>query len=127
VRREEGGVRRKHHQLLVWQKAIALVTQVYEITSKFPAQETYGLTSQMRRCSVSVPANIAEGAARNSRREFVHFLGVARGSLSELETYVVIGRGLGYLQKTDELDQMIDEVFALLSGLINAQKRAIQA
>jgi four helix bundle protein len=120
-------VRRKHHQLLAWQKAIALVTVVYEITSKFPAQEAYGLTSQMRRCAVSVPANIAEGAARNSRREFVHFLGIARGSLSELETYVVIGRNLGYLKTTDQLEQMIDEVFAMLGGLINAQKRNIEA
>ena len=120
-------MRRRHHELLAWQKAIALVTVIYEATSRFPSQEAFGITSQMRRSSVSVAANIAEGAARNSKREFAHFLGIARGSLSELETYIVIGRNLGYLPDTGPLDRMIDEVFALLGGLINAQKRSIQA
>jgi four helix bundle protein len=120
-------VRRRHHDLLAWQKAITLVTAVYEATSRFPSQENFGITSQMRRSSVSVAANIAEGAARNSKREFAHFLGIARGSLSELETYVVIARNIGYLQDTSRLDRMLDEEFALLGGLINAQKRSIQA
>ena len=77
----------------------------------------------MRRSAVSVPANLAEGAARNSRREFSRFLAIARGSLSELETYVVIARELGYLKGAEILDETIDEVFRLLGGLINAEAR----
>jgi four helix bundle protein len=77
----------------------------------------------MRRPAVSVPANLAEGAARNSTREFSRFLGIARGSLSELETYVVIARELGYLKGAEILDETIDEVFRLLGGLINAEAR----
>jgi four helix bundle protein len=117
-------MRRQHHQLLAWRKAIGLVSAVYEATARFPSHESFGLISQMRRCAVSVPANIAEGAARNTKREFAHFLGVARGSLSELETFVVISRNLGYIVDTNPLDRMMDEVFALLSGLINAQRRS---
>ena len=77
----------------------------------------------MRRSAVSVPANLAEGAARNSTREFSRFLSIARGSLSELETYVVIAKELGYLKGAVRLDEAIDEEFRLLSGLINAQAR----
>ena len=120
-------MRRKHHDLLAWQQGIALVKAVYSCTARFPREEAFGLTSQMRRAAVSVPANLAEGAARNSTREFAHFLGIARGSLSELETYVVIARELGYLKDTDELEQTLDKVFKLLGGLLNAQKRRDQA
>ena len=120
-------MRRKHHDLLAWQQGIALVKAIYSCTASFPREEAFGLTSQMRRAAVSVPANLAEGAARNSTREFAHFFGIARGSLSELETYLVIARELGYLKDTDELDQMLDKVFKPLSGLLNAQKRRDQA
>jgi four helix bundle protein len=75
-----------YRDLVVWQKAVALVTDTYRVTSKFPREEQFGLTSQVRRCSVSTPSNIAEGQGRLSEKEFRYFLGQARGSLMELET-----------------------------------------
>ena len=114
---------RKHHSLLAWRRAVDLVKVVYSATAGFPASETYGLTSQMRRAAVSVPANIAEGVGRAGNKDRIQFLVIARGSLNELETYAVIVRELGYLQQTEELDSAIDSVAALLSGLINAERR----
>ena len=116
-------MRRKHRDLLAWQHAIALVTRVYHITSEFPGSEQFGLTAQMRRAAVSVPSNIAEGAARNTKREYVHFLGIARGSLSELDTQVVIARELAYLADAGEIENAISDLFGLLNGLINSLKR----
>ena len=113
-------MRRKHHDLLVWQRAIDMVKDVYRITSAFPSSEAFGLTSQMRRSAVSVPSNIAEGAARTSNKEFLHFLSMARGSLSELETQLVIAKQVGYAPETIELEKQIDDVFGLLGGLINS-------
>ena len=114
---------KKHHNLLAWRRAIDLVKVVYSVTAGFPASETYGLTGQMRRAAVSVPANIAEGVGRSGNKDRIQFLVVARGSLNELETYSVIVRELGYLQRTDDLDAAIDSVGALLAGLINAERR----
>ena len=92
-------VSHSYRDLIVWQKAITMVTHIYEATQSFPRQETYGLTSQIRRSAVSVASNIAEGQGRLSRREFHHFLGVARGSLIEMETQMVIAENLGFLIK----------------------------
>ena len=117
-------MRRKHHDLQVWQFAILLVKDVYTLTANFPSSEAYGLTNQMRRSSVSVPSNIAEGAARNSTKEFLHFLGIARGSLSELETQTIIAREIGYLSDSAVLEQKIDDIFGLLGGLINSLKNS---
>ena len=86
-----------HKDLEIWQLGIELVTQIYKMTSNFPKEELYGLTSQMRRCSVSIPSNIAEGAARNSKKEFLQFLYFSLGSLSELETQLIISKNLGFL------------------------------
>jgi len=86
-----------HRDLVVWQKAMTLVTDVYEVTRGFPKDEIYGLTAQLRRAAVSVPSNLAEGHGRNSRKEFHHFVGQARGSLTELETQLEIATNLGYL------------------------------
>ena len=110
---------RKHHKLLAWQESIKLVKQVYEISSHYPKEELYGLTSQMRRAAVSVPSNIAEGAARDSSTEFARFLVISRGSLSELETQLLIAKELGYDQN-DKLFEQIDRVFALLGGLLRS-------
>jgi four helix bundle protein len=117
-------VRRKHHDLQAWQFAIQLVKDVYTLTATFPPSEAYGLTNQMRRAAVSVPSNIAEGAARNGSKEFLHFLGIARGSLSELETQVVIAREIGYLSDSAMLERQIDDVFGLIGGLINSLKNS---
>lgn len=117
-------MRRKHHDLQVWQIAIQLVKDVYILTASFPSSETYGLSSQMRRSAVSVPSNIAEGAARHSNKEFLHFLGIARGSLSELETQVVIAKEIGYAPDVTRLEKQIDDIFGLLGGLINSIKNS---
>ena len=87
-----------HKDLEIWQLGIELVMDVYKTSKKFPKEEVYGLTAQMRRCAVSIPSNIAEGAARNSKKEFLQFLYIGLGSLSELETQVIIAQKLGYDQ-----------------------------
>lgn len=114
---------RQHHSLLAWQQAISLVKMVYQVSSGFPASEQFGLTSQMRRAAISVPANIAEGVGRSGNRDRVHFMTIARGSLNEVETYAVIARELGYLGDTREIEAAIDSVSGLVNGLINAERR----
>lgn len=106
--------------LVAWQKAMALVTQVYRATQAFPTEERYGLTSQMRRAAVSVPSNIAEGHGRQSPGEFRQFLGQARGSLTELETQVEIARNLGFLETAAAaaLLEQASEVARILNGLL---------
>ena len=109
---------RRHHDLKVWQASIQLVKEIYVVTSAFPKEETYGLVSQMRRAAISIPSNIAERAARGGTKEFIHFLGVARGSLSELETQLCISRELGYVTNAEDVDVRIEEIFRMLAGLI---------
>src|ERR1700752_3676489 len=108
---------RPHHKLLAWTEAMALVRVVYEATCSFPKQETYGLAAQLRHAAVSVPSNLAEGAARNSRKEFHYFLGIARGSLSELETQLLIAVDLGYLSDEHQAFAALERVSRLVSGL----------
>jgi four helix bundle protein len=103
--------------LLVWQKAMALVTDIYRATRVFPPEERYGLTSQIRRAAVSIPSNIAEGQARPTRGEFCQFLGHAKGSLAELETEVLIAENLSYFGEPNDLLEQIAEVGRMLSGL----------
>ena len=111
-----------YKDLIAWQKAMSLVTHVYEITGGFPDEEKFGLTSQMRRCAVSVPSNIAEGQARNTPGEFKQFLGIARGSIAELTTQLMIAQNLGYLPNEDTTIPMAEEVGRILSGLIRSLK-----
>ena len=112
--------KRRHHGPLAWQKAIGLVERAYTVTSAFPSHENFGLIAQCRRASVSVASNIAEGAARNSQKEFLQFLGIARGSLSELETQFIISTKLGYIHNDAEIFDAIDELFGLLGGLVKS-------
>lgn len=114
-----------YRDLVVWQRSLALVRNVYTSTRSFPREEMYGLTSQIRRASVSVPANIAEGQARNTKGEFLQFLGIASGSLAELETLVIVSRKLGYLPSADatQLLDKCDEVGRLLAGLKRSLER----
>jgi len=111
-----------YRDLAAWQKAITLVTNTYRATSKFPRDEQFGLTSQVRRCSVSIPSNIAEGQGRLSEKEFRYFLGQARGSLMELETQFQIAQNLGYLEQSEatSLLQSCAEVGRILNGLIGS-------
>jgi four helix bundle protein len=117
---------RPHHQLRVWQDAMVLVRRVYEISASFPAEERFGLTAQMRRSAVSVPSNIAEGAARGSSKEFARFLSIARGSLSELDTQLRIAHDLGFAD-TRGLLQTVDSIFAMLAGLARSRTDASRA
>jgi len=94
ARREELGVKRVHHDLKAWQEAMSLVKMIYESTNSFPAEENFGLKSQIRRAAVSIPSNIAEGAARTGSKEFLQFLSISRGSLSEVETQLLIAKDL---------------------------------
>ena len=89
-----------YRELIVWQKAMDLVEAIYRTTARFPKEELYGLTSQIRRAAVSIPSNIAEGQARNTTRDFLHFLAIAYGSLKEVETQVLIAERLGYIDES---------------------------
>ena len=118
---------RKHHDLMAWQEAMGIVTKIYKLTASFPKAEIYGLTSQLRRAAVSIPSNIAEGAARTGSKEFLHFLSISRGSLSELETQILIAKNLGYIKNTDIVLPQVEKVFGLIGGLMNSiRKRSTQ-
>jgi len=108
--------------LILWQKSIDLVTEVYRNTSKFPREEIFALTSQIRRCAVSIPSNIAEGEGRKGAPEFARFLRIAQGSLAELQTQLIVSERLGYLPRTqfEALSKMTEEVGRLLYGLIRS-------
>jgi four helix bundle protein len=97
-----------HKDLEVWKESIELVKQIYEITKEFPKEEVYGLTSQIKRCAVSIPANIAEGAARRTRKEFINFLYISLGSLSELETLLLVAKEVKILSNNNEIFNNIE-------------------
>lgn len=104
-----------HKDLEIWKRGIEFVKQIYKITTEFPKQELYGLTSQIRRAAISYPSNIAEGAARFSRKEFIQFLYISLGSLSEVETQVIIAEKLRYLRGS----KLLEEVEALRRMTLN--------
>ena len=110
--------------LVAWQQAMDLVELIYQVTSSWPSDEKYGLTSQVRRAVVSVVSNIAEGQGRNSRGEFLQFLGHAKGSLLEVETQILVAERLKYLtaEKVVELMKQIERVSRLLNGLMQSLK-----
>lgn len=110
---------RSHQILEAWIKALELITEVCKETESFPKEERYGLTSQIRRAAVSIPANIAEGAGRNSKKEFAHFLSNSQGSASELETELIIANRLGYLDETTlaRLIAQLERIGRLITGL----------
>ncbi|MGA1847606.1 four helix bundle protein [Deferribacter abyssi] len=110
---------KSHKDLDVWKKSMDLATEIYKITKSFPKEEMYGLTSQIRRAVVSISANIAEGAARNSKKEFIQFLYISLGSLAELETELLIAKNIGYL-KNDSIFEEIKIIRKMLLGLINS-------
>ena len=112
---------RGHRDLVAWQKAMDLAKKIYSLTNALPRQEVYGLTSQLRRAAVSIPSNLAEGAARNGQREFGYFIGTARGSLAEVETQVELAVFLNYIPHEAAKTVMgsISDLGRILIGLRN--------
>jgi four helix bundle protein len=108
-------------ELKVWQKGIDFVTQVYKVTEKFPRVETYGLISQIRRAAISIPTNISEGHSRRNLKEYIQFLYISKGSVSELKTLPTISLNLDYLSKRDwkNLDSILVEIDKMLMGLVS--------
>lgn len=102
---------------------MTFVTDIYRLTEDFPGEEKFGLTTQIRRAAVSIPSNIAEGAARNSKKEFAQFLYISLGSLSEVETQLEIARNLNYIDQLEKYTETMDEIRKLLIGLIKSVKR----
>ena len=116
---------RHYMDLIGWQKAMDLVTEIYRLTKKFPKEEIFGLTGQLRRAAVSIPSNIAEGQGRLSKGEFRLFLGNARGSLSELETQIMIAKNLEFIREPEatKILEMASEGGRILNGLIASTKK----
>jgi len=111
---------RTHKDLIVWQKAMDFVEEVYKLTNTMPKTEVYGLTSQIRRSAVSIPSNIAEGAARNHSKEFMQFLYVALGSVAELETQLLLAERLQFIPMAPIGN--LSEIKKMLLGLIKSKK-----
>ena len=111
---------KSYRDLLIWQKGIQLSLLIYRLTKDFPREETYGLTSQMRRAAVSIPTNIAEGCGRLKTGEYMHFLGIARASNCELQTLMIIARELGLLdeQQYSNADALSDEIGKMITATV---------
>ncbi len=115
---------KSHRDLIAWQKAMNLTVEIYQITRQFPKEELYGLTSQIRRASASIAANIAEGQGRRTSKEFIHFLGNARGSSLELDTHLELAFRINYINQENykNLREKLDEVGRILNGLMRSIK-----
>ena len=118
---------RSHNNLDAWQRSIDFVTEIYKSTETFPKDERFGLTSQIRRAAVSIAANMAEGAARRSDKEFLQFLSHAQGSASEVETELLIAFKLGFIEKPnyDRLFEELDRIGRMITGLSNHLKQKV--
>lgn len=118
-----------YRDLVVWQRAIDLVPQIYDVVRKLPPEETYALGDQLRRAAISIPANIAEGQGRQHPREFLQYLAIARGSLAELNTLLILAQRLDYLTPSvlNELDALLQSVAKPLHGLISTLAKSLAA
>lgn len=116
-----------YRQLKVWQKAMDLTVEIYSLVNKFPRAENYALSDQMRRSVVSIPSNIAEGQGRNSDKEFVNFLSIARGSLWELETQIEISERLHYIDSgpKNKVYEQTEEIGKMLNALANSLEQSL--
>ncbi len=114
-----------YKELEVWKKGISLVLNIYETAKNFPKDERYALTDQIKRAAVSIPSNIAEGATRNSTKEFVQFLYIALGSASELETQIIIAEKLGYIKDKETVLSDITIIRKMLNALITSLKKIV--
>lgn len=114
-----------YKDLLIWKKGIVIVVKVYQLTKAFPSEELYALTNQIKRASVSIPSNIAEGYGRNTDKSFSHFIDISRGSLCELETQLIIAKELGFIVNFE----LYNEIFELIieeSKMINAFSKSLK-
>ncbi|HXK40122.1 MAG TPA: four helix bundle protein [Candidatus Paceibacterota bacterium] len=120
---------KSHKELFVWQKSIELTLTIYKLTSSFPPEELYGLTSQMRRAAVSISSNVAEGRYRGTRKDFVNFLRTALGSCAEIETQVHIAKQLSWLQEKDSygIENLISEISKMLTSMIKKLNMKLEA
>ena len=108
--------------LIVWQKSLHLATEIYKLTETFPVKERFGLVTQMNRCAVSIPSNIAEGAGRNSDKEYCHFLSISQGSSFELETQLLIGHNLSYYNQ-EKMNPVLSLLMEVQNMLCSLQKK----
>ena len=118
-------MRKPHKRLKAWQLGMDIAVDVYKLTEEFPSEERFGLVSQMRKSGVSIPSNVAEGAARKSKKEFVNFLYISSGSLAELDTQLELAKRLDFVtnETFKKLDEKLLEEDKVLSGLIKHQKK----
>ena len=114
-----------HKDLDVYKESMILVTMIYKVVKHFPEDEKYGLSSQVKRAAISIPSNIAEGAARKSTKELVQFLYIALGSLAEVETQLELAMELGFLSKSPELNDKTHQLFVLITKLITSLKKKL--
>ena len=126
MERNEGNIK-SYQDLILWQKAIGFVTDMYNMTRQFPSGEKFGIISQINRAAISIPANIAEGWGRESTKSFIPFLRISRGSIMELTTLLVIARNLGYLTEIDsnEFSSRVNELGKIINGLIKSLNKKI--
>lgn len=114
-----------YKDLLIWKKGIVLVVKVYQLTKAFPPEELYALTSQIKRASVSIPSNIAEGYGRNTDKSFSHFIDISRGSLCELETQLIIAKELGFIVNFELYNEIL-ELIIVESKMINVFSKSLK-
>jgi len=116
------GRRNSYRDLIVWQKSMQLVKDIYEITKNFPQEEKFGLTSQIKRAAVSIPSNIAEGRGRETNKDFIYFLRIALGSLYELQTQIELSYELGFINNVTTMNQISLEIEKMINALISTKK-----
>lgn len=123
----EQQARKSHKDLILWQKTLDLAVAVHEASATFPKAEMFGLVSQIRRAAVSIPSNIAEGSARRSTREFIAFLHISRGSMAEVETQLLLAKGVGYIsdERLAALQLRLDEVGRIMNAVITGLRRRL--
>ena len=114
---------RSYKELQIWKVSMDFVLEVYKLTDKFPSSELYGLTSQIRRSSVSIPSNIAEGSCRKNTKEYIQFLYISNGSLSEVETQLEIAHKLGYFKNIEDINKKLRYMRIMLVNLIHSLQK----
>ena len=115
-----------YRSLIVWQKSMELVKTVYKITNTFPQEELFGLTSQIKRSVISIPSNLAEGKGRQTNKEFVQFLYIALGSLYELQTQMELAYELGFIDRVEDVENLMIEIEKMLNALIKTKRNSYE-